>query len=987
MTQIPEVIQGHKPTQTAAPAEAPAPTRRNIPRTSLLARGEPMVWLTGGALVIAFLMIVGLLTLIIREGMSTFWPVKLEQLTTIDGDIYMGEFTRLELDTLQFENYTAKVAGVNAQAEALLMLERAYRDKVEGLSDDALTELLIAERATAEQELIRQILVLEGYLFAPLEVRRAIDSELDALFDHPDEALASRLVGTLRAALGADETGEALLELSRTLEQRRREWIAMDDADAMLNALRDDADIRYAVWAGSVVPQLRREVEVPYQRTLLRTANYDLNNTHYTWIADFERKVDSTTFPEWAVTIERLEWGRFYGMPVSLSVAQPREPSDAERTLKPILERLQRSGSAVSADQLEALAEARELVSRKLEQARTEATRAFIENTDARQGAQLLAGLPDPYNSGRLVTKPLDEVDPAEQDIVALVEKWSGAEAAWEQFQQFHPEVLDRRDRQYQIEKHDIGEVSKREEHARLDVRQAELDYGLRLIPFVNAIGQTGDVIEDLTAELRSLEVTMEDARTLFADRPELLAVIEPIETSAAAQLRQQIESLEAQRQQQWQKIRDQDPPETAVNTVEQYLATRQRAKEDRLDLMMQITEIKEANERYRLSLETADDKDKTLSLGEIVRIYPANQLGFGDKIAVYGSRWGEFLTADPREANQEGGVFPAIFGTVLMTMIMTIAVVPFGVLAALYIREYAKGGFVISVVRIAINNLAGVPSIVYGVFGLGFFCYIVGAYIDGGPKNLGLDTISPGLWITLLIVFLGSLLGGLGLISFVLTRVKTNSPVWARLGKGAFMFLWVGAMLVFAAGLLITVPFFDGLFEARLPNPTFGKGGLIWASLTLALLTLPVVIVATEEAVSAVPGSMREGSYACGASKWQTIRRIVLPRAMPGVITGMILAIARGAGEVAPLMLVGAVKLAPELPIAGPSEQFGVNRSFMHLGFHIFDLGFQSPNSEAAKPMVFTTTLLLITIVAALNIAAIFIRTRLRRKFQSSQF
>ncbi len=277
--------------------------------------------------------------------------------------------------------------------------------------------------------------------------------------------------------------------------------------------------------------------------------------------------------------------------------------------------------------------------------------------------------------------------------------------------------------------------------------------------------------------------------------------------------------------------------------------------------------------------------------------------------MGVYLSRWFEFLTAEPREANSEGGVWPAIFGTVVMTLIMSLLVTPFGVLAALYLREYARQGAMVSAVRIAVNNLAGVPSIVFGVFGLGFFCYIVGASID------------------------------------------------------------------------------ELFFSAKLPSPTFGTGGVMWASLTLALLTLPVVIVATEEALAAVPGSMREGSYACGASKWQTIQRIVLPRALPGIMTGVILAIARGAGEVAPLMLVGAVKLAPELPVDGLFPYVHMERSFMHLGFHIYDLGFQSQNSEAAKPMVFTTTLLLIGIVAFLNLSAVWLRGRLRRRFVTSQF
>jgi phosphate transport system permease protein len=322
-----------------------------------------------------------------------------------------------------------------------------------------------------------------------------------------------------------------------------------------------------------------------------------------------------------------------------------------------------------------------------------------------------------------------------------------------------------------------------------------------------------------------------------------------------------------------------------------------------------EIRELDRENARYELVMITARGDTATVAAAEIVRGYPANRLSTVQKLGVYASRWKEFLFGEPREANSEGGVYPAIVGTIVMTLLMSIAVVPFGVLAALYLREYAKAGAVVSAVRIAINNLAGVPSIVFGVFGLGFFCYIVGASID------------------------------------------------------------------------------NALFAERLPNPTYGKGGVIWASLTLALLTLPVVVVATEEALAAVPRSMREGSYACGASKWQTIRRIVLPRAMPGIMTGFILAIARGAGEVAPLMLVGAVKLAPALPIDAVAPYVHPERSFMHLGFHIYDVGFQSQNSEAAKPMVFTTTLLLIVIIALLNVVAIQVRTRLRRKFLGGTF
>jgi phosphate transport system permease protein len=344
----------------------------------------------------------------------------------------------------------------------------------------------------------------------------------------------------------------------------------------------------------------------------------------------------------------------------------------------------------------------------------------------------------------------------------------------------------------------------------------------------------------------------------------------------------------------------------TAHEVFEDNLAGIEHRKKE---LTEDIALLDHENERYVMVMETADGGKSNVALVDVVRAYPANRLSTGDKIGVYLSRWWEFLTADPREANSEGGVWPAIVGTVIMTLLMSIAVVPFGVLAALYLREYAKAGPLVSAVRIAVNNLAGVPSIVFGVFGLGFFCYVMGASLD------------------------------------------------------------------------------ELLFAAKLPNPTYGKGGVLWAAFTLALLTLPVVVVATEEALAAVPGSMREGSYACGASKWQTIRRIVLPRAMPGIMTGFILAMARGAGEVAPLMLVGAVKLAPDLPLDAIFPYLHPERSFMHLGFHIYDVGFQSQNSEAAKPMVYTTTLLLISLIAVLNLASVWVRTRLRRKFVGSKF
>lgn len=309
------------------------------------------------------------------------------------------------------------------------------------------------------------------------------------------------------------------------------------------------------------------------------------------------------------------------------------------------------------------------------------------------------------------------------------------------------------------------------------------------------------------------------------------------------------------------------------------------------------------------LTIQLVSGQDRVIPFGDIVHYYYPNQLGFFDKVKLFFHNFWNFLSSNPREANTEGGIFPAIFGTFVMTLLMSVAVMPFGVVAAIYLREYAVQGFFVRCVRIAVNNLAGVPSIVFGVFGLGFFVYFMGGTIDS--------------------VF----------------------------------------------------------FKDTLPTPTFGTGGIMWASLTLALMTVPVVVVATEEALAAVPRGVREGSLACGASKWQTIQRIVLPAAAPGILTGLILAMARGAGEVAPLMLVGVVKLAPSLPLDGEFPFFHLERKFMHLGFHIYDLGFQSPDSEAAKPMVFATTLFLILLVVILNFSAIIIRERLRKKYASGVF
>ena len=301
----------------------------------------------------------------------------------------------------------------------------------------------------------------------------------------------------------------------------------------------------------------------------------------------------------------------------------------------------------------------------------------------------------------------------------------------------------------------------------------------------------------------------------------------------------------------------------------------------------------------------TAEGTFKNIPIHEIVRFYQPNKMHILEKLSYYFVRVKELFFENPRESNTEGGLFPSIFGTVLMVFLMSISAFPFGVIAGIYLREYAKDGMIISTIRVAINNLAGIPSIVYGIFGLGFFIYGLGSSID------------------------------------------------------------------------------EIFFSQRLPEPTFGTGGILWASLTLGIMTLPVVIVATEEALSSIPKGVRDASLALGATRFQTLTKVLLPMSTPGIMTGFVLAISRATGEVAPLMITGAVKLAPDLPIDGQWPFFHFDRKFMHLGFHVYDISSQSPNIEAAMPMLYVTATLLLFIVLSLSGSAILLRNRMRKKYK----
>ncbi|MFO1052372.1 MAG: phosphate ABC transporter permease PstA [Planctomycetota bacterium] len=594
----------------------------------------------------------------------------------------------------------------------------------------------------------------------------------------------------------------------------------------------------------ALTPESRKAADVwlaahdgELDRVMLRTGNFELTDTRFTEY--FSHEVVERDQPEWAVVVERLAWGRFYGLPTAFLMTTPVFPD--------------RSPGEAS-----------------VQETQTEGRRLLgeLDPPQPGEGVDLAFVVQRDEGGKRRMRLVAQDALAAGERVLSVARVWRGAEVAWKRYEEARAGVdalIERADRK---RRHEIGEANEHLGAARLRLRQAILDH------------HPAQVWESAFEELQQTERSGDESATVRA--------------------RQRLAAIEA----------DFGSPDAELQKVIAEVGRVEREQDEQIRrLTAEMHEIDREAHRPMLWFDTVDSaRDTGIALAEIVRAYPANQLGTAARFGVFLDRWREFLTERPRNANEEGGIFPAIFGTVLMTLIMCLVVVPFGVLAALYLREYAKAGFVISLVRIAVNNLAGVPSIVFGVFGLGFFCYIVGGSID---------------------------------------RV---------------------------------------FFAASLPQPTFGKGGLLWAALTLALMTAPVVIVATEEALAAVPNSMREGSYACGASKWQTIRRIVLPRAMPGIMTGAILAMARGAGEVAPLMLVGAVKLAADLPF-DLSPPFGLDRSFMHMGYHVFDLGFQSPDSVAAKPMVYTTTLLLILTIASLNLAAIWLRSRLRRRFVSAAF
>ena len=440
------------------------------------------------------------------------------------------------------------------------------------------------------------------------------------------------------------------------------------------------------------------------------------------------------------------------------------------------------------------------------------------------------------------------------------------------------------------INKDWMGEVSYPEDILSIERREWGHFYGYLL-----SVQQQGETVADGEQAWPEFQQRLDRSNNLVAE-------IKYIEKIEIGKINQALESLRLDER----RLELDNVPEDNAAYAE-IEAARAVQNEKYAKLQIRLSELSQALIRDQVVMQMSNGDEVVIPMAKIVDVVKPNDMNRFEKLQHYFHEVWKFISGEPREANTEGGIFPAIFGTVMMVLIMSVIVTPFGVIAAIYLKEYAKQGVITRTIRIAVNNLAGVPSIVYGVFGLGFFVYFLGGNID------------------------------------------------------------------------------EIFFQAKLPSPTFGQPGLMWASLTLAILTVPVVIVATEEGLSRIPRAMREGSLALGATKAETLWRTVIPMAAPAMMTGLILAVARAAGEVAPLMMVGVVKLAPALAVDAVAPYLHLDRQFMHLGFHIYDVGFQSPNVEAARPLVYATAFLLLLIIVVLNLTAISIRNRLRENFKAS--
>jgi phosphate ABC transporter permease subunit PstA len=895
-------------------------------------KGEPWVWLSGGAVAVGIMMIIGMVTLITVEGTTAFWP----------------------------HNLDAYVLG-----EARFHVQHPEHGQVWVSRDDTMLVIPGAEQAFR---------LLDGGE-APADIGRPQRLTTDLFEQRPGLAevaadrpwrLRDRNNRMLRDSRGLQLTLETFLADPESRRPRHEDgrdgWMArvfLEDAvRGPVYITEDDVMVIPVAWRmldGRAVefdfdqPRLAAIEDFREFRDLFEGDAWLLAQPNGAVVRDAEgepvtaqRYLDSPAeFPSpWGyldadgkhVPLEQIlgddRW-RDYRVLVGAPRGSPRDMDIRELPPNP-------DGTPVRPYQLEVTP--REYLIRQGNQGQTlynEAAyfrwvRKYVPDVQALRRhrtstysdtvlaqvslphAALLERLEGGVLTGYVTRVTLDE------EVVADLER-DGREAVWEAFVREQRRMRRQYLQRYDIENRDIGYVNhqlKRRSDGLKRVRYVNRD-SRNVVTMVERINQVHDrwqAVEPMpeadTTEAEWQTMMDEWLATLDELLDEWRAGVQEFLDADQAALEQgrSLIGAELSEREARAALRRLEDDRAALVEVERLQRERAAIQvNDFAPLRYKTTQMRVEERTSTFDFATPDGRTATIPLSHVVRGFRPNEYGLWGKLGVYGQRIKEFLTDDPRESNTEGGIWPVIIGTLVMVLLMCVAVVPFGVIAALYLREYAKQGPVVSTVRIAVNNLAGVPSIVFGIFGLGFFCWIMGGTID------------------------------------------------------------------------------DLFFPELKPTPVFGGGGVMWAALTLALLTVPVVIVATEEALSAVPSSQREASLACGASKFQTVWKVVLPQALPGVLTGTILAMARGAGEVAPLMLVGAVKYAPYPPVDGIPPFVHLERKFMHLGFHVFDVGFQSPNVDNTKPLVFATALTLLLLIAALNLFAIALRNRLRRKYATS--
>lgn len=869
-------------------------------------KGEPWVWLSGGAVAVGIVMIVGIVTLITTEGTAAFWPHNLDAYVLGEARFHVHHPEHGQV-WISRDDTQLVVPGANL----------AFR-RVDGR--DAPADVGRPQRASV-QRMLEHREVLRQYEDREWRLRDRLDRMLRG-----DDGLAL----DLDVFLASPE------EFRPGIERDRDDWLTriyLEDAEHGEVFLPDSNDM-------VLVP-------VPWRFLDMRAVPFDFEQPRQAAIADFRELRNLFGEAGWLLAqpngnvvrddqgepvlaktfIDQPErfpspWGYFdeQGKKVSLDtmlgddrwrdyrvlVGAPRGSPRAMdiRELPP-----NPDGTPVKPFQLSTTP--MEYLIRQGNQGNTlyneqqyfrwvrtdmpdiQAVRRYRTST---HNDTVLAQVSLPNTvllerlEGGILTGFIRAVT-VEGETVAELER-DGLEATWRAFEREQSRMRQEYLERYRIQNKDIGHVNfkiKARDDAMKRVRYEHRDSR-------NAVTMI-DRLNELHNRWQLLEPTISaDTDVAEADKQidEWLNALKPM----LDEWRTEVEAFEGLTDTDRTAMREAEALQLERSTIQ--------AREFK-PLSIEVDRRRAQEQQATFDFVTADGRSAAIPLSEIVRAFRPNERGLFGKLGIYFDRVKEFLTDDPRQSNTEGGIWPVILGTLIMTLLMCVAVVPFGVIAALYLREYAKQGPIVSAVRIAVNNLAGVPSIVFGIFGLGFFCWIMGGTID------------------------------------------------------------------------------DLFFPELKPAPIFGGGGILWASLTLALLTVPVVIVATEEALSAVPSSQREASLACGASKFQTIWKVILPQALPGVLTGTILAMARGAGEVAPLMLVGAVKYAPYPPVDAIPPFVHLERKFMHLGFHVYDVGFQSPNVDNTKPLVFATALVLMLLIAVLNIFAISLRNRLRRKFATS--